>query len=166
MDPNTTNLIQPPLPAVLPLHHEIDTVRQCGQNPGCRGLECNSFTLEVYAIDSFGSQGLEHCTKEDCWLKQMLPVLKRTMFTIMFTPVGIQARMTPTSFNTTVSCLFNHIKRWWNYIWNNVIIIPHVFLCRYCYAETHRSECWGTPLHRPPWLKTTQNVLTTEKTIR
>lgn len=65
MDPNATNLIQPPLPAVLPLHHEIDTVRQRGQNPGCSGLECNSLALEVYAIDSFGSQRLERCTKEE-----------------------------------------------------------------------------------------------------
>lgn len=66
--------------------------------------------------------------------------------------------MTPTSFNTAVNCLFNHIKRWWKHIWNNEIINPHVFLCRCCYAETHQSECWGTPLHRPPWLKSTQNV--------
>lgn len=65
MDPKATNLFQPPLPAVLPLHHEIDTVRQCGQNARCGGLECNGLALEVYAIDSFGSQGLEHCTKEE-----------------------------------------------------------------------------------------------------
>lgn len=62
-DPNVTHLIQSPLPAVFSLHHEIDTVRQSGQDPSCGGLECDGLALEVYAIDSFRSQGLEHCKK-------------------------------------------------------------------------------------------------------
>lgn len=38
---------------------------QSGQDPRRGGLECDGLTLKVYAIDSLGAQGLEHCTKEE-----------------------------------------------------------------------------------------------------
>lgn len=64
MDFGVSYLLQSPLPAVLPLHHEIDTVRQSGQDAGCGGFERDGLALKVYAIDSFGSQGLEDCTND------------------------------------------------------------------------------------------------------
>lgn len=59
------HLVQSFLPAVLSLHHEIDAVGQSGQDSSCGGLECDGLALKVYAIDSLGTQGLEHCTKDE-----------------------------------------------------------------------------------------------------
>lgn len=59
-------LIHSLLPAVLPLHHEVDAVGQSGQDPSGGGLECDRLPFKINPIDSFGAQRLKHWNRIAC----------------------------------------------------------------------------------------------------
>lgn len=44
------HLIQSPLPALLPLHHQLDAVGQGGQDPRCGGFESDGLSLEINPV--------------------------------------------------------------------------------------------------------------------
>ena len=58
-------LVQPLLPAVLSFDHELDTVRERGEDAGGGRLERDGFTLEVNTIDPFRAGGRKHCHRQD-----------------------------------------------------------------------------------------------------
>ena len=53
-------LVQSFLPVVLSLHHELDAVGQCGQDPGRRGLKRDGLALKVDPIDPSEAHARRH----------------------------------------------------------------------------------------------------------
>lgn len=59
-DGRVSYLIQSLLPAVLSLHHQVDAVRKCSQDPRRGRLERDGLSFKIYPINAFMTQTLEY----------------------------------------------------------------------------------------------------------
>lgn len=104
-------------------------MRQSGQDASCGGFECDGLALEVYTIDSFGSQGLEDYTNKANSRGSSV--------------AGHPSKLAPSVGEADVT-RFNRLE----------YFVTHAFLCCHCCAEILRPcECWGSHPRRPPRLK-------------
>lgn len=53
-------LIQSPLPAVLSLHHQVNAVRERGQDPRCSGFKRDRLAFKINSVEALSAQRLEH----------------------------------------------------------------------------------------------------------